>query len=107
MKKEQIYKEIMEDPNVHPLAKRYVTSIRLHEAMSKYETRDRCPFWTTNYLATGYCRFNNEECHASKACLHMDRSVKCNTHKSLMKLSENLKLSLDTFLLFPKGENAR
>ena len=79
----------------------------LSKAISKYETRDRCPFWTTNYLATGYCRFSNEECHASKACLHLDRSVNCNTHKSLIKLSEKSKLSLDTFLFFPKGENVK
>ena len=79
----------------------------LSKAISKYETRDRCPFWTTNYLATGYCRFSNEKCHASKACLHMDNSVNCNTHKSLIELSKKSKLSLDTFLFFPKGENVK
>jgi len=79
----------------------------LHKAISKYETWDRCPFWTTNYLATGYCRFSNRECHASKACLHMDGSVNCDTYKSLIKLAKKSKLSLDTFLFFPKGENVK
>ena len=75
--------------------------------VSFYETRDRCPFWTTDYLATGYCRFNNEECHASKACLYMDRSVKCETHKSLIKLSKESKLMINTFFFFPKGKNVK
>jgi len=66
-----------------------------------------CPFWTTNYLATGYCRFSNEECHTSKACLHMDRSVNCETYKLLMKLIVELKLNLDTFFFFPKGKNVK
>lgn len=78
---------------------------KLHPAISKYETRDRCPFWTTNYLATGYCRFDNEECHASRACLFMDRTVDCEKHRSLIKLSKKAKLSLDTFMFFPKGKN--
>jgi len=28
MKKEKIYKEIMKDPNVHPLAKKYITAVK-------------------------------------------------------------------------------
>jgi len=65
-----------------------------------FERRGMCWFWTTDEWALGYCRFDHEECHASKA----ENFRKCKKFRALVRLSNEFGIPLPKLMFEREGK---
>jgi len=73
--------------------------------MPRFDRRDMCWFWTTDNWAMGYCRFDHEDCHASRATFDINGLPRCKKYIALVKTSIRFNAPLEALMFYPEGKN--